>query len=312
LIQSVHVKNFQSLQDVQLELGKFTVIVGPSSSGKSAIISALRAIADNALDTDNITQGTKHASVAVTTESSIITIERSIGGSSVYKIAQTGSEESRYSKLNRQVPTQVTEALGILPSTKEVTSINFAYQHDPPYLLTETSSNAARILGELTNVSTIFAAVREASKKVKAASTVLNLRKKDEEILRTQIIEYKGIVEQAKALDEVESIWQQIEQLEAEKTRLAAAIRHVQAASDALCTVRILPAPPSMDQILNEQKTLKEFKLLLKQVLVANKQIAEYIETINNADYTIVEIEAKLHELLTEAGQCPLCLQEVK
>jgi DNA repair exonuclease SbcCD ATPase subunit len=67
-----------------------------------------------------------------------------------------------------------------------------------------------------------------------------------------------------------------------------------------------------MDQILNEQKTLKEFKLLLKQVLVANKQIAEYIETINNADYTIVEIEAKLHELLTEAGQCPLCLQEVK
>jgi len=63
VIHSISCKNFQSLQDVEIELGKFTVIVGASSSGKSALIRAIEAIASNSLNSDNIMQGTKHASV---------------------------------------------------------------------------------------------------------------------------------------------------------------------------------------------------------------------------------------------------------
>lgn len=42
--QSIRVQGFQSLYDVSLDLGGFTVIVGPSSSGKSAFIRSVKAV----------------------------------------------------------------------------------------------------------------------------------------------------------------------------------------------------------------------------------------------------------------------------
>lgn len=311
MIQSVHCKNFQSLKDVELEFGKFTVIVGATSSGKSAIVRALRAIADNDLSTDKIMQGTKHTSVAITTDSATVTIERSLGGTSVYKIAQDGSEESSFTKLNRQVPTQVTEALGILPSTKEVSSISFASQHDAPYLLTESSSNAARILGELTNVSTIFAAVREASKRAKSASTLLNLRKTDYDELITQISDYRDINVQSKAISKVEQIWDEISDIQSQSQALDACVSRAVASSEARRRIKILPDPPSLQEVLKQQETLREFKVLLRKAIIAKKQKAELQTAIVDAQQTIVETEDMLHNLLTEAGQCPLCLQEV-
>jgi len=40
-INKIHVKNFKSLQDVQIEPSKITVIIGPNSSGKSSILQFL-------------------------------------------------------------------------------------------------------------------------------------------------------------------------------------------------------------------------------------------------------------------------------
>lgn len=312
MIESIHCKNFQSLKDVELVLGKFTVIVGPSSSGKSAVIRAIRAVADNALSSDNIQQGTRHASVAIKTDAATITIERSVGGSSVYKITGHSGEESSYTKLNRQVPSEVTAALGILPSTKEVDSISFAGQHDAPYLLTESSSNAARILGELTNVSTIFAAVQKATRKVKAASTLLNVRKKDQEAVMAQISEYRNINDEAKSMSQVELLWSDIEQLQSRTTLLERCLATAQTASDALRKAEIIPEAPSMDGILAQHKTVLQFKDLLKKTIIASKQIVEFSELINDAEANAAKAEEDLHNLLIEAGQCPLCLQEVK
>ncbi|EKV02890.1 hypothetical protein Lepto7375DRAFT_5158 [Leptolyngbya sp. PCC 7375] len=41
VLESVHIQNFRCLRDVTLELGSFTVFVGPNASGKSAIAEAL-------------------------------------------------------------------------------------------------------------------------------------------------------------------------------------------------------------------------------------------------------------------------------
>jgi DNA repair ATPase RecN len=312
MIHSISCKNFQSLQDVEIELGKFTVIVGASSSGKSALIRAIEAIASNSLNSDNIMQGTKHASVAVTTDTATVTIERSVGGSSVYKITQAGSKESSYTKLNRQVPSEVTEVLGITPSSKEVKSISFASQHDAPYLLTESSSNAARILGELTNVSTIFAAVSKATKKAKASSALLNLRKKDQEAIMAQIVEYRDIKSQATAMAEVETIWEELSDINAQQMNLASSVDRAQAASDALSKVKIIPEPPSMSELVAVQKELNSFKATLKSAILATKKVQNLSEQISECNQTVLDTENELHKLLADIGHCPLCHQEVK
>src|SRR5690242_17213241 len=47
MIERLRVTNFQSIAAADITLGQFTVIVGPSNSGKSALLRALRAVVRN-------------------------------------------------------------------------------------------------------------------------------------------------------------------------------------------------------------------------------------------------------------------------
>jgi DNA repair ATPase RecN len=311
LIESIKATNFQSLQDVEVEFGKFTVIVGASSSGKSALTRAMKAVTSNSLGTDNITKGSKYAAVSLKTENATVTIERESGGTSAYKVAKAGSEESSYLKLNRQVPTEVTEVLGISPSSKEVESINFAGQFDAPYLLKEGASVVARILGELTNVSTIFAAVREASRRGKNASSIVNLRKKDQAKLLEQISDYSNVSQQAKAVTAAEQKLAHAVQLEAKIARLQDLLDRATAASESLSAIKEIPELPDITSLLKAQQRLNKFKSILREVVVARQLIATQDTSIELAQSDILRAEQELHDTLAAAGKCPTCNQEI-
>ena len=47
MLERIEVKDYQSLADVDIPFGRFTVIVGPSGNGKSALIRALKALCFN-------------------------------------------------------------------------------------------------------------------------------------------------------------------------------------------------------------------------------------------------------------------------
>jgi DNA repair ATPase RecN len=311
MLQSIECKNFQSLKDLNLDLGKFTVIVGESSSGKSAFIRALKAVASNQLHSDYITRGTKHSYVAAKTESATVTIQRDQGGSSAYKVAKVGSQESSYTKLNRQVPAEVTEILGITPSTIDEGSINFAGQFDPPYLLKDSGNTIAKTLGELTNVSTIFAAVKEANRRTKNASTLLNVRKKDLDNVLKQIKQYSGITGKAKTLAEAEEVYQEVVELEAQRATLAQLVRHAQDASDALQQVKNIGEVPDVAPAVLAQVKLNEYKSVLRTALTAQKTIQASQASILSYDSAILLAEEELHQHLIDVGECPLCRQEI-
>lgn len=311
MIESIKAVNFQSLQNVELELGKLTVIVGPSSSGKSALTRAIKAVASNALDSDYITRGTKKSAVSLKTSDATVTIERELGDSSVYKIAKVGSKESRFARLNRQVPTEVTEALGILPSTQEVADINFAGQFDMPYLLKEGSSSVARILGQLTNVSVIFEAVKEASKKAKAASGIVNIRKKDQVALQTELANFTDIVSKAKQVNKAEAIVAECVELEAQVVQLRALLHAAQTASDALSAVQIIPDLPDTTELMEAYNNLVAFKSTLRTAIISQNEIKSAVLAGENAQAEIDESDKALHDLLAKAGKCPTCSQEI-
>jgi predicted ATP-dependent endonuclease of OLD family len=308
MIDSIKTVNFQSLQDVDIEFGDFTVIVGASSSGKSALTRAMKAVTSNSLDSDYITRGSKKSAVSLRTQDTTVTIERELGGSSVYKIAKVGSKESRFARLNRQVPAEVTEALGMLPSTQEVASINFAGQFDTPYLLKEGSSSVARVLGELTNVSTIFAAVKEASRRVKSASSLLNLRKKDQQQLLEDLKKFTDIGNKAKSITLAEVIMAECLELEEQISILQRLLGQLDRASERFVEI---PVVPDLTDLLEAYKNFNDYKYLVRKLLTnkqaifaASSQIKEFAE--------IVELEeTKLHATLISEGTCPTCNQQI-
>lgn len=311
MIERVRIKNFQSLHDIDLEFGNFTVIVGASSSGKSAVTRAIKAVTSNSLNSDYITRGTKSSAVTLYSNEGTVTIEREIGGSSVYKVTKTGSEESRFTKLNRQVPTQVTEALGILPSTQEVASINFAGQFDTPYLLKEGASSVARVLGELTNVSTIFSAVREASRRAKNASGLINVRKKDQDKILVQLSSYSTIKSETLAINNIETKFSTCQKVRLEVDQLRTALQVAETASETLSGIKEIKSLPDITKLLEAKKNLEDFKSILRTLAQARQTLIEQQNSIKQSTSDILSAEKELHDTLVAAGQCPTCNQSI-
>jgi hypothetical protein len=71
--------------------------------------------------------------------------------------------------------------------------LNFAQQFDMPFLLDDSGSKVAKILGEITNVNVLYAANRQANSLRATASKTLTVRKQDLEV-------QKGLLDQFSSL----------------------------------------------------------------------------------------------------------------
>ena len=170
MLRSITLVNFQSHQQTHLELGPFTVVVGSSSSGKSAIVRALRLVAENARGVTYVRQGAKQARVSLELvraegeQPTVVSVVRGKGVSE-YELAMPGAAEpTLFTKCGTTVPAALANVMGFGDS-----QLWLAGQFDRPYLLDETGSAVAAVFGKLTNVTMIFAAVRECNRRASEA-----------------------------------------------------------------------------------------------------------------------------------------------
>lgn len=206
-IHTLRVHHFQSLHDVSLELKPFTVIVGASSSGKSALVRAIKTLVSNRRGTEWITHGQRIASITATTDQGTVTLTRSRSTASndnAYTLTPANDPEGlrTYTKLGGEVPEDVSRFLGIDPKSPTI----FAGQFDKPYLLDDSTSEVARVLGSLTNVSVIFDGARESNRRKLQASATLKLRSQDLEEIKARVPEFQALKRQDQALVRAEEL----------------------------------------------------------------------------------------------------------
>lgn len=303
------IRNFQSLKSVDLDLGKLTVIVGPSSSGKTALVRALRALTSNVRGSDFVSRGSKAAAISALVGDSQVVLLRG-EGKGEYRVRtaldQGDTPEEVFTKLAGGVPEKVTEVLGIPPKSL----IHFAGQFDPPYLLTATGSEIARHLGELTNVSTILEGVREARRRCSSANSSLKVRKADLANLKEKAAAYSELPSQLQRLAQAEEQLKQVDELQFRVDRLRSLVTDQEVALGILAR-EDAKAPPSFDPIATAQSRLSRLKELLAQL---SRYSAE-AKAADNRRVALEDEEPRLHEqlhnLLEEAGTCPTCGQEV-
>jgi DNA repair ATPase RecN len=300
MIKQVRVRNFQSLRSIDLEFGKLTVIVGASSSGKSALMRSMRALTSNVRGTSFVTRGSKTAAVAVSLDTGDkVVLERGESSGS-YRLALADGTEQTYIKLGGAVPEQVTQALQLLPADKGV-SIHFAGQFDRPYLLDDSGSEVARELGELTNVSRIFEAVREANRRRLSTGQELKTREADLEDLKQQTETFRGLPARVKACEEAEAAFQRAVALNQQSSRLRDVMLDLSVAESTVARLSAaLPEIPSFDNATAAHNQLSVFKSLIGEWIAANRS---YSDANEGVDKWTTE-EASLHsELSTRDGR---------
>lgn len=171
-LRGLRIRDFQSIANLEIHPGRLTVLTGPSNSGKSAVVRAIRAVAENVQGTAAVRAGAKTFAVTLDVDGHEVRLTRGPG------LGEYHLDDQRFAKSGKDVPPEVTNVLKITKGDPNITT-----QFDRPFLLDAPGTEVARVLGELTNADQIQRAVKEANRRLLETRRTAGIRAKDLETI---------------------------------------------------------------------------------------------------------------------------------
>jgi exonuclease SbcC len=309
VLSTLEIENYQSIRKASLELEGFTVITGPTGSGKTALLRAVRLLAFNARGDSYVSRGQKSCKVAagVRDEGWVVGIER--GKANCYRLvvgAPNGEPDvTTFTKLAGGVPEAVE---GLLRLTK----LNFAGQFDSPYLLESSAAEVARILGQLTNVTVIFEAAREANRRKARLADQLKIRQADLDRLRGEAEAFASLPHRLEAVRQAEAAHARLLAVQARGSRLEQLTGSLVTAQRVLRVAEAaVPEVPSLEAA---EAAAARWRRLRDLLAAAEQHRVAYLaadSAVASAQEQALGLEHEHHRLLREARVCPVCSQPV-
>jgi len=319
VITDVEVVDYQAIRKASLKLGRFTVITGPTGSGKSAVVRALRLVVFNARGTSYIRRGAKSCKAALgfREETTMVGIERGGRGADKYRLVTLDTSPHKhtsdpavqeFTKLAGAVPAEVSALL-------RLGELNFSGQFDRPFLLDDTGSHVAKVLGDLTNVTVVFEAAREASRRKKATDADLRRAEQELEDLKAMGRPFRNLKERRAALTVAHEAVSRHTALTARAQRLSELGRQHALFARQLAVARrnsaalAVPSPAGMDSLRQSLSRLLGLQEALESESEKRRREQAIADHVGGAERQLHEA---LHVLLVSAGECPTCGQQVE
>lgn len=311
MISHLSIRNFQSLKHVELDLLPLTVIVGASSSGKSAFTRAVRTLTSNRRGNDFITHGEKVATISAVTDRGTVTLKRGKGtNDNEYIVTPSAADEQQrtFTKLNGETPPEVSAFIGI-PAKDP---LNYAGQFDKPYLLDDVSgSEVARVFGSLTNVHVIFEGARESNRRKLSASSTLKTRVTDLTGIKEQAESFKPLKQQLAAIEEAEKNLELAKALQLRISRLQTALTTLTTAAAQLRALKPIldTSIPDPAVIIEAHQRLTGYTSTREQLTTALTAARSHQQSITEFEQHATLLEQRYMATLSEAAVCPTCHQ---
>jgi DNA repair protein SbcC/Rad50 len=309
MIKILRITDYQSLKLADLTLGRLTVITGPTGSGKSALVRALRLLTFNASGSSYVRRGQASAKVTVVADEGKTGVSITRGKKNEYRLKASGGAVQEYTKLGKGgVPQDIKDALGL-------SDLNFASQFDRPYLLDSSGGEVARTIGSLTNLNLLLEASREAARRHKETGRFLAVSRTELEGLEKEREQYADLPARQAALHGAEVAFSRAEELGYKSMAIRDRTNDVrQLTYQAELAEKVLKqiAPPSLDklnEILARRNTLRA---CLTEFSEANVKGQHAKARADAQELLKVDIEEKLEQVLEDAGICPTCGQAIR
>lgn len=306
MINSVHVKDFQSIKDESVTLGKresgggLTLIVGPSSTGKSAMLRATKTLTTNGPSIPVRVGQSKTRIEAGYDDDSSVAVER---GKSLSTYWLNGEA---YQKAGTSVPKDVENFLGLYKDA------HFAFQFDPPYLLGAAGSVVTQTLGEVTNAHVLTEAVREGIRRKSEANTIAKTRRTDVLEAKERLEEHRGLPARIKAVEALEGLQASLNEAATEHSALTQALdlyarlREEQETTDA--EVKAAPdLTESIESIRMHLRAIERISALVHEWTLSTAERYDAADEEKEARETAAQLGAEKAALLHDMGWCPTC-----
>lgn len=305
-IKTVHIKNFQSHADTTIDLDRgLNILVGGSDQGKTAVIRALRWVMFNEpRGTGFIRVGETRCEVTLTLsdETRISRIRDEAQRINRYVIQAPDRDEQIFEKFNKDVPLEIQRELGVNPlwiDRDRGFELNIARQLDSPFLLDETGSTRAKVIGRIANLHILDAAQRDVLKDIKnLGKTKANLEEETAS-LQAKIKEYDDLPEKENQLKELKRILDQVALLENKLSRLDSIRLRAEKARTAL---------EDSEKIINQLNRVEYVNRVLQNCLETSaklKMTVNLSERINSVNTRLITCTNKINEL----ENIPLCAE---
>lgn len=188
-IKKVILENFQSHKHTELEFdSKLNVIVGPSDSGKTAILRGIRWVLYNEPSGDYfIREGENYCSVTIEFNDGTKIKRYRSRSKNAYYLYDSQNNEKTFEGFGTSVPEEIINATGIkkvLLDSELSKSINLSDQLEGAFLLSEKASTRASSIGRLVGVNIIDDTVRDTLKDIR--NLTLKKRNIEERILNLE------------------------------------------------------------------------------------------------------------------------------
>jgi exonuclease SbcC len=216
------IENFQSHAYTEIEFSDgLNVLVGPSDSGKSAVLRALRWVLFNTpRGTDMIRTGAKKCQVRlILQDGTEIIRERDRSAVNRYILRKPQGEELIFEGFGSEIPQEILNAHKLKPIEIESRPflLQLGTQLEGPFLLSETAGMKAKMIGMISGAHVIDKALKQAN------SDLLQISQRQKQ-LQTDREQVKELLAPFADLDELEarlhSLETRMELVEEKKARL--------------------------------------------------------------------------------------------
>lgn len=231
-IKSIFLEDFQSHAKAKIELagpGGLTVIVGPTDSGKTAIVRALRLLFYNIPQgTDYIRVGRSTATIAVELADGTKVVRERSRSINRYRIVKSGQSPQVFEGFGLSVPLEVQEATGVrtvsIGESLDL-ALNLSEQLDGPFLGNKMVSGPirAKILGSLAGTEEVDEAQRQLGTDLYRASQDEKRFLSEIEVLDAKIREYDYLPALAEKIARLEALLQAVREAQDRLASLEAA-----------------------------------------------------------------------------------------
>lgn len=230
-IEKIILVNFQSHVYSELSLSRgVNVIVGPSDSGKTAIMRALRwNMFNDPSGVEFVREGESEVSVTVRFQNHVEVERRRSRSKNQYILRRPDEEELIFEGFGKNVPKEIEEAIGIkkiMLDDKKSLPLNFSDQLDGPFLLQETDAYKAQAIGRMVGVDLLDETMRDTLRDKKQISLRRELMEKDLEETEKTLEAFSDLDDQIILRERVEKLLNTVSELK-EKTETAKAFAKV-------------------------------------------------------------------------------------
>lgn len=299
-LKTIEIQDFQSIKHVKLELGKYTVLVGPSDAGKSAFIRGILSVFTNPAGQAKIRKGSNKSVVALEFDEGT-EVKYAKSKTSAYEITFPDKKGQCLDKMGREVPSEIQEMVTPWQVGDDTILVQFQKQigMDQYFILSPSGGRAGmmRALDDL-DAKPYRKALTECQSSVRAMRRDLNEIRKREDEWKEKQEKLAGVEDLVK---EVEIATRKVNVLEKlGKLWILSRLPDLKHISVIMKygVLRDYEAPTVEFGALGVLLKLSELNLELVDVVAEHKEVkAKLIDT----DAT-----------LFEEGVCPLCKQPMK